>query len=459
MSFIFERPDLAQVQEAPRTRSSPRRTHNKSRLGCQACKKRRIKCDETAPACGQCRDKGVECVYNHKPPTTTEKPTGRGTTSGPSNSNEPQTSTSTSVNVPKPSTPKHASNVQTVVTDLTVAPAQLPSEPMPKELAKARILMHLELINVPKVQPPTYEGEAYQRHHVSQLLDHFTSMDVPWAGSPHCQRITQTWGLTLAVTNSFLAHGILALSAAHLHFLYPKENKYRLAASIHYGLSLTGFASSLSETVSGENADALFACCYLHAMLAFHYKRRADEAPVKDNDFAWLRLMKGIPILQRTNILRAHLTKSLWMPVFMESGAFSPKTGPLPEPTIPEQIADPEIESLRVECGVSSTSNGDENPYVTPIAHLNKLSGMTIDSSKIGPMMVFIGRMPEAFVQLLESMDVRAMKILRVWCRMATGVEQWWCQRPAEEENERLGEVIAGLTGEMEAMLTPESMG
>jgi hypothetical protein len=453
MSFIFERPDLAQVQEAPRTRSSPRRTHNKSRLGCQACKKRRIKCDETAPACGQCRDKGVECVYNHKPPTTTEKSTGRGTASGAGNV-EPQASASNSV-------PKHASNVQTVLPDLTVAPAQLPAEPMPKELAKARILMHLELINVPKSQSSTYEGETYQRHHVSQLLDHFTSMDVPWAGSPQCQRITQTWGLTLAVTNTFILHGILALSAAHLHFLYPKENKYRLAASIHYGLSLTGFASSLSEQVSGKNADALFACCYLHAMLAFHYKRRADEPPVKDNDFAWLRLMKGIPILQRTNILRPHLTKSLWMPVFMESGAFSPKTGPLPEPTVPDQIADPEIEALRIECGVTPTDSteGDENPYATPIAHLNKLSGMTIDSSKIGPMMVFIGRMPEAFVQLLEKMDVRAMKILRVWCRMATGVEQWWCQRPAEEEYERLGEVIGGLTGEMEAMLTPESMG
>jgi hypothetical protein len=447
MSFIFERPDLAQVQEAPRTRSSPRRTHNKSRLGCQACKKRRIKCDESAPACGPCRDKGVECVYTQRPPIATEPSARREIPSGPSNIGVQASA----------SAPKQAPNVQTVVTDLTAAPVQIPSEPMPQELAKARILRHLELINVPKSQPSTNGAESYQRQHVSQLLDHFTSMGVPWAGSPQCQRVTQTWGLTLAVLNPFLLHGILAFSAAHLHSLYPQENKYRLAASIHYGLSLTGFASSLSETVSGQNADALFACCYLHAMLAFHYKRRADEPPVKDNDFAWLRLMKGIPILQRTNILRPHLTKSLWMPVFIESGAFSPKTGPLPEPTVPAQAADPEIESLRYECGVSPTSNseGDENPYATPIAHLNKLSGMTIDSSKIGPMMVFIGRMPESFVQLLEKMDVRAMKILRVWCRMATGVEQWWCQRPAREESERLEEVI----GERGALPTPESMG
>lgn len=327
---------------------------------------------------------------------------------------------------------------------------------MPRELAKARILMHLELINVPQSLSNADISDVYQRQHIPHLLDHFAETNFPWAGSPQCQRVLQTWGLTLAVTNPFLMHGILAFSASHLHALQPQDNRYRTAASLHYGLSLTGFAASLSDTVTSDNADALFACCYLHAMLAFHYKRRPDEPQAKDNDFAWLRLMKGIPILQRTNILRPHLNKSLWMPVFIESGAFSPKTGPLPEPEVPEQAANLEIEALRVECGASPSSNkeGDENNYATPIAHLNRLSGMRIDSSKIGSMMVFIGRMPEAYVQLLEAMDVRALKILRVWCEMATGVEQWWCQRPAREESERLGQVI----GDKLAWPTPESM-
>jgi hypothetical protein len=34
-------------------------------------------------------------------------------------------------------------------------------------------------------------------------------------------------------------------------------------------------------------------------------------------------------------------------------------------------------------------------------------------------------------------------------------VEQWWCQRPAREESERLERVV----GEREALPTPESMG
>jgi hypothetical protein len=445
MSFVFERPDLAQVQGAPRTRSSPRRTHNKSRLGCQTCKKRRIKCDESTPKCGQCRDKGTECVYSQKPPSSTERPAGQDPVLESAHVKGPPS---------RDAIPITQENATGNPTSTAVPPTP---EPMPRELAKARILMHLELIDVPQTQPNANDSDEYQRQHIPHLLDHFAETNFPWAGSPQCQRVLQTWGLTLAVTNPFLMHGILAFSASHLHTIELENNKYRTAASLHYGLSLTGFAASLSDTVTSDNADALFACCYLHAMLAFHYKRRPDEPQAKDNDFAWLRLMKGIPILQRTNILRPHLNKSLWMPVFVESGAFSPKTGPLPEPEVPLQAANPEIEALRVECGASPSSNtdGDENHYATPIAHLNRLSGMKIDSSKIGPMMVFIGRMPEAYVQLLEKLDVRALKVLRVWCDLATGVEQWWCQRPAREERERLGQVI----GEKRAWPTPESMG
>lgn len=446
MSFVFERPDLAQVEGAPRTRSSPRRTHTKSRLGCQTCKKRRIKCDESLPACGQCRDKGTECIYSQRPSPLAESHLQRDAITTESNRGPGLTAANDLAQRSPPHKPS---------ADSPTANSHPPAEPMPRELAKARILMHLELIDLPKTLPTP---GAYQRHHASQLIDHFVETNIFWAGSPQCQRVLQTWALTLAVTNPFLMHGILAFSASNLHFLNQEDKKYGVAASLHYGLSLTGFAASLSDTVTGDNADALFACCYLHAMLAFHHKRRPDESHSQDNDFAWLRLMKGIPILQRTNILRPHLNKSLWMPVFIESGAFSPKTGPLPEPTVPEQAANPDTESLRIECGVSSSSEQDTeaggSPYATPIAHLNKLASMTIDSTKIGPMMVFIGRMPEPFVQLLEKMDVRAMKILRVWCEMAAGVEQWWCQGPAREESERLGWII----GEKEALPTPESM-
>ncbi|KAF1363913.1 hypothetical protein EJ07DRAFT_101265 [Lizonia empirigonia] len=40
-----------------------RRTHTKSRLGCSQCRKRRVKCDEQAPQCSSCVQRGESCVY------------------------------------------------------------------------------------------------------------------------------------------------------------------------------------------------------------------------------------------------------------------------------------------------------------------------------------------------------------------------------------------------------------
>ncbi|KAL6919092.1 hypothetical protein FSHL1_003071 [Fusarium sambucinum] len=44
-----------------------RRGHTKSRRGCYNCKRRRIKCQETHPACGHCTKTGLKCEYPSTP--------------------------------------------------------------------------------------------------------------------------------------------------------------------------------------------------------------------------------------------------------------------------------------------------------------------------------------------------------------------------------------------------------
>ncbi|KAF5012824.1 hypothetical protein FDECE_1113 [Fusarium decemcellulare] len=44
-----------------------RKSHKKSRLGCQTCKRRKIKCDETKPECGNCIRFGVCCDFSPIP--------------------------------------------------------------------------------------------------------------------------------------------------------------------------------------------------------------------------------------------------------------------------------------------------------------------------------------------------------------------------------------------------------
>src|ERR1700742_2357411 len=46
----------------------PRRTHTKSRNGCDGCKKRHVKCDESGPPCTNCIARELECKYSTADP-------------------------------------------------------------------------------------------------------------------------------------------------------------------------------------------------------------------------------------------------------------------------------------------------------------------------------------------------------------------------------------------------------
>ncbi|KAH8777203.1 hypothetical protein BGZ57DRAFT_350189 [Hyaloscypha finlandica] len=54
-----------------------RASHLTSRRGCQQCKKRRIKCDETHPICPGCTKHGISCSFNTPPPQTPKLPNSR----------------------------------------------------------------------------------------------------------------------------------------------------------------------------------------------------------------------------------------------------------------------------------------------------------------------------------------------------------------------------------------------
>lgn len=45
------------------TSTGKRKFHNKSKNGCDNCKRRRVKCDEGKPTCGKCVKMGLDCVY------------------------------------------------------------------------------------------------------------------------------------------------------------------------------------------------------------------------------------------------------------------------------------------------------------------------------------------------------------------------------------------------------------
>lgn len=51
-------------KEVSRTSTGKRKFHNKSKNGCDTCKKRRVKCDENKPICNKCQNMGIDCHYS-----------------------------------------------------------------------------------------------------------------------------------------------------------------------------------------------------------------------------------------------------------------------------------------------------------------------------------------------------------------------------------------------------------
>ncbi|KAJ5095510.1 hypothetical protein NUU61_004866 [Penicillium alfredii] len=50
-------------EPAGRRKAPARRSHKKSRTGCEQCKVRRVKCDETRPECSNCTYRDLHCTY------------------------------------------------------------------------------------------------------------------------------------------------------------------------------------------------------------------------------------------------------------------------------------------------------------------------------------------------------------------------------------------------------------
>ncbi|KAM0265972.1 hypothetical protein ACHAPA_007331 [Fusarium lateritium] len=55
------------VRSSAQKQRLERKGHTKSRRGCYNCKRRRIKCQETHPACGHCTKTGLKCEYPSTP--------------------------------------------------------------------------------------------------------------------------------------------------------------------------------------------------------------------------------------------------------------------------------------------------------------------------------------------------------------------------------------------------------
>ncbi|EEH04241.1 C6 zinc finger domain-containing protein [Histoplasma capsulatum G186AR] len=221
----------------------PRRSHRKSRLGCLQCKRRKIKCDETPPPCGNCKKHNIECQFATPPGAV---PANNSTCRWPS----------TIVNRPPPVLP----------------PVSLPSISMP---ISSSTVDQLEIFTTFDSTNPQFTSNLHLDD--LKLMHHYTTVTcTTLSNTPEHIDIWRTVIPKEALAHPFLMHGLLSLSALHLIESSsnddPNRRKYVELATMHQHLALAAFRPVLND-ITPSNCNAVFAFSSLIAALAFAFSR------------------------------------------------------------------------------------------------------------------------------------------------------------------------------------------
>ena len=229
-----------------------RRTHQKSRKGCQNCKKRRIKCDEQKPACSNCLKHSIECDY--------------------------------AFGLQRASATRHATTSEN--------PDGI------SNLSTEQVSQH----DQDGAEGLRRNDDGFTRRlHVEDLefLHHYTTETCHTLSDRlESQALWQRNVVHEAFSNEFLLRGILAISALHLSGLKPAKQEYlKLVAERHQNQALLSFRAAIDD-IDAESCSAFFAMSSLIVVYAF-----ASMQPSGNVDAAELKLssLESLPLIRGVN--------------------------------------------------------------------------------------------------------------------------------------------------------------
>ncbi|KAK0727402.1 hypothetical protein B0T26DRAFT_133940 [Lasiosphaeria miniovina] len=193
----------------------PRRSHTKSRKGCETCKRRHIRCDENFPQCRNCTKHKIRCPYNDMP--VTEDRAG---------------------------SPDKPDLMWTPEIEATIDQWQRTGIfPFPS----------LNIYPAPAPQSLTVE-DLRLIHHVASISHEM--IEIGANGFTLWTRQIPTI-IKIGATHQYVLHSLLAFSAMHIAFLTDCPLVGNIAYE-HRGIALKGLQEAIG-TFSKESSDAILA--------------------------------------------------------------------------------------------------------------------------------------------------------------------------------------------------------
>ncbi|KAB8235752.1 Zn(II)2Cys6 transcription factor [Aspergillus alliaceus] len=269
-----------------------RRSHRKSRNGCSNCKRRRIKCDEVKPACGQCINHSVLCQFSRggqSDPTSsdTSPPSGP---PGITSSQPPET------DLPKPLLNKDHVYISSTQTDF--------NPPKRRWRRRQPLSANPGPASETVSPPPTNHMFQFSTADLGLFHHYITSTSTAMADDEESRYFMQTAIPQLGFRFHHILHLLLAFSGYHIAHLDQNRSSLpntiavneRIAeADRHYDISLRQVSYSIRD-LNETTCHAVYSGAVLICLCHLGKGPRAGEyiAFSDSNHPEWLTLLRGV---------------------------------------------------------------------------------------------------------------------------------------------------------------------
>ncbi|KAE8371817.1 hypothetical protein BDV26DRAFT_275302 [Aspergillus bertholletiae] len=351
-----------------------RRSHQKSRTGCQQCKQRKVKCGEEKPTCGNCRRHGVDCSFTLSSHTKGSAPN--------DNRPSPHSQTITPISTPRvihSGSPNGGSQLQT---------ATSPELHIPD----------LELLH-------HYTTSTAYTFSLHPLLQTFWRVEVPRIG----------------FTAPYTLRAILAIAALHLAVLCPERRQFYVTqANTHHEAALK-LATPEMANIGPDNSAPLFLLSALSSFISCAKPLKLGNFfLLEDNNIAdWLLLIRG------TGTILDFADESL-------------KTGPLASMfAVRDQHQNFQtcrrhhiLEELRQLILDEAQDQSMVHLYIGTLDEMNRSFIMCFEYHlrlETADVFVWLMRVPYDFLVLLKNYEPLALVILAYFCVLLHQLEWMWC--------------------------------
>ncbi|KAF2626198.1 hypothetical protein BU25DRAFT_344177 [Macroventuria anomochaeta] len=247
-----------------------RRTHRKSKLGCQDCKRRHIKCDEGRPSCVNCTTTERQCVYAPPCPRRVRSTLPHTSTTDVGYTSA-TTSPSSTLLLPAPELAHSMSTPPSLAASPLLTPASSLQYSAPCSNLNIR---HMELLS-------------------NFMLETAPSLNIVGMMDLGLMRTI----MPVVLSAPYLLLQVLALSALHLSRTRPGQaGMYHAEATSLQIEALTSFDNHL-ENINGENCEAMliFASFLgIHSLGEAVITSKSDADGFLDRFVTYLNLHRGV---------------------------------------------------------------------------------------------------------------------------------------------------------------------